>query len=120
MDRSQPRTGRMQNPGSKSQVAYPSGCPHSLVTRWDTHFRDPKTASGMSFASRLFFLPGTTDATSREMSKNLRCGFYCDAMLVRKICRLDRNSKIDGVTDESLDPFVVLLPSQCVLGAGMR
>lgn len=41
-------------------------------------------------------------------------------MLVRKTYRLDRSSNIDGVRDESLDPLVVLLPSQCVLGAGMR
>lgn len=57
---------------------------------------------------------------SRKMSKNLRCGFYGDTMLVRKTYRLDRSSDIDGVRDESLDPLVVLLPSQCVLGAGMR
>lgn len=54
------------------------------------------------------------------MSKCLRCGFYQDAMLVRKIYGLHRNSEIDGVTDESLDPLVLLLLSQCVLGAEMR
>lgn len=74
----------------------------------------------MSFAFLFFFLPGTTDGKSRKMSMNLRCGFYHDAMLVRKIYRTDRNSEIDGVRDESLHPLVVLLPSQYVLGAGMR
>lgn len=74
----------------------------------------------MSLASCLFFLPGTIDGKSRNMSMNLRCGFYHDAMMVRKIYRTDRNSEIDGVRDEGLHPLVVLLPSQYVLGAGMR
>lgn len=38
----------------------------------------------------------------------------------KKIYRTDRNSEIDGVRDEGLHLLVVLLPSQYVLGAGMR
>lgn len=109
----------MQDPDSESQVSIWTS-PHSSAIRWDTHLSDPKAAASTSFTSHLLCLLGTVDATSGNMSKCLRCGFYQDAMLVRKIYGLHRNSEIDGVTDESLDPLVLLLLSQCVLGAEMR
>lgn len=80
---SQQRARRLEHPGSDDQVTAQFGCPHTPVTRQDTHVSDPSQLTAGALLSSA--LPS---CDRRKMWKSPGCGFRQDAMLGRKLYRL--------------------------------